>query len=238
MSVQGERSMDKDLHKGHRARMNEKYRLGGSDVCADHELLEMLLYYALPRVNTNERAIRLLRRFGSLKAVLSASPSELATVDGIGEKSACLIHLCGDIAFRAQTTTPQKSCRFQDLDAVGEYCVKRLGNLPRERVIVLLLNTNNELLACENISDGAVNMADVNIRQIIEYAILRRAAKIVLAHNHPDGDPEPSDSDASTTLLLHRACMPLDIELTEHILVANGRYHFIIKQMRAMKLPD
>lgn len=230
--------MDKDLHSGHRARMNEKYRLGGTDVCADHELLEMLLYYAIPRVNTNETAIRLLRRFGSLKALLFASPAELAAVEGIGEKSARLIHLCGDIAFRAQTTPSQKSCRFADLDAVGEYCVKKLGKLPRERVILLLLNTNNELIACENLGDGTVNIADVNIRQIMEYAILRRAAKIVLAHNHPDGDPEPSDSDASTTMLLHRACMPLDIELTEHILVANGSYHFIIKQMRAVKLPE
>ncbi len=72
----------------------------------------------------------------------------------------------------------------------------------------------------------------------MEYAILRKAAKIVLAHNHPNGDLTPSDSDVTTTLQLHRACLPLDIELVEHILVADGQYHFIIKQMREVRLPE
>lgn len=230
--------MDKELHEGHRARMAEKYRSGGSDVCADHELLEMLLYYSIPRVNTNETAIRLLRRFGSMSAVLSAPIRELTAVEGVGEKSARLIRLCGDVAMRADREGEKKRRRFTDLDEVGEYLVAALDGLSRERVLVLLLGDGNELLACENLGEGAVNTADVNIRQIMEYAILRKAAKIVLAHNHPNGDLTPSDSDVTTTLQLHRACMPLDIELVEHILVADGQYHFIIKQMREVRLPE
>lgn len=230
--------MDKELHEGHRKRMTDKYSTGGAEVCADHELLEMLLYYSIPRVNTNETAIRLLRRFGSMSALLAAPTVELTVVEGVGEKSARLIKLCGDLAARAEREGQKKRCRFADLDDIGEYLVAELDGLSRERVLVLLLNGSNELLACENLGDGAVNTADVNIRQIMEYAILRKAEKIVLAHNHPSGDLTPSDSDVTTTLMLHRACMPLDIELTEHILVANGQYHFIMKQMWEVKLPQ
>lgn len=229
--------MDKELHTGHRGRMAAKYRSGGADVMADHELLEMLLYYSIPRVNTNETAILLLRRFGSLNAILSAPLHELTAVEGVGEKSARLIRLCGDIALRAEREGNSTPRRFSDLDEIGEYLVTQLDPLPRERVLVLLLSSSNELLACENLGDGSVNTADVNIRQIIEYAILRKASQLVLAHNHPDGDLSPSDSDVTTTLQLHRACLPLDLELTEHILVAGGKYHFIMKQMREVKLP-
>lgn len=228
--------MDKELHSGHRARMAEKYKANGA-ACADHELLEMLLYYSIPRVNTNETAIRLLKRFGSFRAVLAAPIGELTAVDGVGEKSARLIRLCGDIAARAEREGQKTPRRFANLDEIGEYLVSRLNGLSRERILVLLLSGNNELLSCERLGDGTVNTADVNIRQIMEYAILRKAAKIVLAHNHPDGDLTPSDSDVTTTLQLHRACMSMEIELTEHILVADGKYHFIMKQMREVRYP-
>lgn len=230
--------MDKELHTGHRSRMTAKYRSGGADVMADHELLETLLYYSIPRVNTNETAIRLLRRFGSLSAVLSAPLHELTAVEGIGEKSAQLIRLCGDLSARAGRDGYRTPARFADLDEIGAYFVKELDGLPRERVMALLLNSNNEYLSCENLGDGAVNTVDVNIRQILEYAILRKATKIVLAHNHPNGDLSPSDSDITTTRQLHRACLPMEIELSEHILVADGKYHLIMKQMREVHLPQ
>lgn len=229
--------MDKDLHTGHRSRMAEKYRSGGSDVMADHELLEMLLYFSIPRVNTNETAILLLRRFGSLRAVLSASLPELTAVAGVGKNSAQLIRLCSDIAARADRPEKRPPARFADFDEIGEFMVRQLDGLPRERAVVLLLNSNNEYLSCEHLGDGAVNTVDLNIRQILEYAILLRATKIVLAHNHPDGDLTPSDSDVTTTRQLHRACLPMEIELAEHVLVANGKYLLIMKQMREVHLP-
>lgn len=230
--------MEKDLHQGHRSRMAEKYKSGGSEVCADHELLEMLLYYSIPRVNTNETAIRLLRRFGSMRAVLNAPLRELTAVEGVGEKSARLIRLCGDIAERSEREGQKTPRRFADLDEIGAYFTTVFNGLARERVMVLLLSDTNEFLACEHLGDGAVNTADVNIRQIMEYAILGKAAKIVLAHNHPSGDPTPSDSDVTTTLLLHRSCLSMEIELVEHILVADGHYYFIMKQMREVRLPS
>lgn len=230
--------MEKELHEGHRRRMTDKYKTGGADVCADHELLEMLLYYSIPRVNTNETAIRLLKTFGSMNGVLSAPPKELTAVKGVGERSAALIRLCADIASRAEREGRKNRQRFADLDQIGEYFVAQLNGLPRERVMVMMLTDLNELIACEKLGDGTVNTADVSIREIMESAILRKAAKLVLAHNHPSGDLTPSDSDVTTTLQLHRACLPLDIELVEHVLVANGEYRFIIKQMREVKLPE
>ncbi len=228
--------MEKELHKGHRRRMVSKYETGGADVCADHELLEMLLYYSIPRSNTNETAILLLKRFGSIQAVLDASIYELTAVPGIGEKSAHLIRLCGDLSARMKASEMPKLCRFANLSEIGEYLVGKLNGLRRERVMVVLLSTSNELLACETLGEGSVNTADVSIRQILEYAILRKASKLVLAHNHPDGDLTPSDSDVTVTLQLHRACMSMDLELCEHVLVAAGEYRLIMKQMRETRL--
>ena len=217
--------------------MREKFRAGGGEALADHEVLEMLLFYSIPRVNTNETAHRLLDRFGSMAGLMNAKRHELLTVQGIGEQSADLILLMSEYYHRTALETDKVPTSFKDLDEVGRYVVRLLDGLSRERVIVLLLTTDYRLIATHQISEGSVNCANVDIRQIMEYAILAKAANIVLAHNHPDPILEPSKEDESISISLMHAAATLGLNLWEHVLVADGKYLLILREMLKNSAP-
>lgn len=216
-------------------RMHEKFRQGGGEALADHEILEMLLFYSIPRVNTNEIAHRLIQRFGSLSGVLGAKRHELITVDGVGARSADLIGLVAELYRRTEAESTKASCYLRDLDEVGRYVVKQLDGLPRERVLLLLLTADFRLIATHQISEGGVNESSVDVRQIMEYAILAKASHIVLAHNHPDSMLIPSAEDESISISLMHAATVLGINLWEHVLVSDGKYLFILREMLAHK---
>ena len=211
--------------------MREKLRSGGGEALADHEILEMLLFYSIPRVNTNETAHRLIERFGGMAGVLNAKRHELVTVPGIGEQSADLILLMAEYCNRVDSENDKTPRVFKDLDEVGRYVVKLLDGLSRERVIVLLLTADYRLIATHQISEGSVNCSDVNVRQIMEYAILAKASHIVLAHNHPDPILEPSQEDISASISLMHAASLMGINLWDHVLVADGKYVLILQEM-------
>ena len=215
--------------------MREKIRHGGVEALADHEIVEMLLFYSIPRVNTNEIAHRLIHRFGGLSGVLSAKRHELTAVSGIGEQSADLIALIGELYRRAERERDKAPPRFHDLDEMGQYLVRQLDGLPRERVLVLLLTADNRLIATHQIDEGSVNESNVDIRQILEYAILAKASNIVLAHNHPDPMLKASPADESVSISLMHAASVLNINLWEHILVSDGQYLCILREMLSQK---
>lgn len=217
--------------------MREKLRAGGGEALADHELLEMLLFYSIPRVNTNETAHRLLDRFGGMSGLMNAKRYELLTVPGIGEQSADLILLMSEFYRRTASESDKVPTVFKDLDDVGRYVVRLLDGLSRERVIVLLLSTDYRLIATHQISEGSVNCAKVDIRQIMEYAILAKAANIVLAHNHPDPILEPSKEDESISISLMHAASTMGINLWDHVLVADGKYLLILREMLKNSAP-
>ena len=217
--------------------MREKLRAGGGEALADHELLEMLLFYSIPRVNTNETAHRLLDRFGGMSGLMNAKRYELLTVPGIGEQSADLILLMSEFYRRTASESDKVPTVFKDLDDVGRYVVRLLDGLSRERVIVLLLSTDYRLIATHQISEGSVNCAKVDIRQIMEYAILAKAANIVLAHNHPDPILEPSKEDESVSISLMHAASTMGINLWDHVLVADGKYLLILREMLKNSAP-
>lgn len=226
---------EKRIHDGHRDRMREKFRQGGGEALADHEILEMLLFYSIPRINTNETAHRLIDRFGSLAGVLSAKRHELTAVSGIGEQSADLIGLIGELYLRIDRENDKTPRQFKDLDDVGRYLVKQLDGLPRERVLVLLLTADYRLIATHQISEGGVNESNVDNRQILEYAILAKASHIVLAHNHPNPMLKASQEDESVSLSLMHAASMLNINLWEHILVSDRQYLCILREMLSQK---
>ena len=213
--------------------MREKLRAGGGEALADHEILEMLLFYSIPRVNTNETAHRLIGRFGSMSGVLAAKRHELLTVQGIGEQSADLILLMSEFFHRVDSEADKIPRIFQNIDEVAQYVVKELDGLARERVIVLLFTADYRLIATHQISEGSVNTSRVDIRQIMEYAILAKASHIVLAHNHPDPVLIPSQEDVSASISLMHAASTMSINLWEHILVSDGKYLLIMKEMLA-----
>ena len=186
------------LHDGHRQRAKERYGLVGADALADHELLELALFYAIPRQDTNETAHRLLKRFRSLQGVLQASPEELEQVEGVGKNAALLLHLMADISQRARITSlPEKI--LNSPDRTGAYFMELLTGQKRELLYQVCLDGKGKLLTCRCIAKGTVSASAVHVRQVVENALYAGASTIILAHNHPSGVALPSDADVLVT---------------------------------------
>ena len=209
------------VHQGHRARQRKKLLENGPRAFADHELLEMLLYYAIPRRDTNELAHRLLERFGSLQGVFSA-PEELSTVEGVGENAAVLLSLVPQIWQRSLQGAPERI--LNSVDKCGEYFAELLSGSRREMLWQVCLDGKGKVLSSRCLAEGDVSMAAVSVRQVVEYALRAGAVAVVLAHNHPSGVALPSQEDCATTRLIRDALRTMNIQLVDHIIVADGDY--------------
>ncbi len=212
------------IHDGHRARKKEQFRVHGLDAFADHEVLELLLFYAIPRVDTNRIAHLLLDRFGSLDGVLSAPPEDLETVEGVGENAATLLSLILPLVRRSRTTASKTPVIIGTTRAAGEYFVDFFFGMREERLYEACLDAKGKLLRCAKVADGSVDAVSVNIRVIVENALKCGASAVVLSHNHPSGVALPSPDDNATTLAVYDALRTVDIKLLDHIIVADGDF--------------
>lgn len=210
------------VHQGHRARQRKKLLENGPRAFADHELLEMLLYYAIPRRDTNELAHRLLERFGSLQGVFSAPVEELSTVEGVGENAAVLLNLVPQIWQRSLQGAPERI--LNSVDKCGEYFAELLSGSRREMLWQVCLDGKGKVLSSRCLAEGDVSMAAVSVRQVVEYALRAGAVAVVLAHNHPSGVALPSQEDCATTRLIRDALRTMNIQLVDHIIVADRDY--------------
>ena len=210
------------IHEGHRARMKKKLLENGERSLADHELLEVLLYYAIPRRDTNELAHRLLKQFGSLRGVLSAPVQELACVSGVGQQAALLMGMVTMLCRRAAQR--EKEQILNSVDACGAYFTELLGSSRREMLWQVCLDGKGKVLSSRCLAEGDVSMAAVSVRQVVEYALRAGAVGVVLAHNHPSGVALPSQEDIATTRLIRDALRTMNIQLVDHIVVADGDY--------------
>ena len=211
------------LHDGHLQRAKDRYRQLGADALADHELLELALFYAIPRQDTNETAHRLLKRFRSLQVVLQATQEELEQVEGVGKNAALLLCLIGDIGRRARVTSlPEKI--LNSPDRTGAYFMELLTGQKRELLYQVCLDGKGKLLTCRCIGKGTVSASPVHVRQVVENALYAGASTIILAHNHPSGVALPSPADMEATTQVRDALKRLDIRLIDHIIVADGDY--------------
>ena len=217
----GAGTMD-DIHEGHRARMKKKLLENGERSLADHELLEVLLYYAIPRRDTNELAHRLLKQFGSLRGVLSAPVQELACVSGVGQQAALLLGMVQMLCRRAAQR--EKEQILNSVDACGAYFTELLGSSRREMLWQVCLDGKGKVLSSRCLAEGDVSMAAVSVRQVVEYALRAGAVGVVLAHNHPSGVALPSQEDIATTRLIRDALRTMNIQLVDHVVVADGDY--------------
>lgn len=211
-------------HDGHRDRLRQKFLTHGLDVLQDHEVLELLLFYALPRKDTNDLARRLLRHFGSIAAVLEAPLSELKAVGGIGENAAVLLHLITPMARRYLLSRNEKGVCLSTTQACGEYLLPYFFGATEELVYILCLDAKCKVLACRLLHKGSVNSAAVSLRKAAEIAIGCSATSVVLAHNHPSGLALPSKADKDTTMLMKSTLEPLEIMLIDHIIVAENDF--------------
>lgn len=211
------------LHDGHRARKREQFRRSGLDSFSDHEVLELLLYYAIPRRDTNDAAHRLLEKFGSLQGVFTAPAEELVRVEGVGEGAAVFLTLLGAAQKRTMQSTGTERI-LNSTDKCGRFFLELLANERQEYLYQVCLDRKGKLLSCKKLSQGNTDCAALSIRQVVENALLSGATSVVLAHNHPSGVALPSDSDRAVTLWVQEALKPLDICLLDHIIVADGDY--------------
>lgn len=214
------------LHDGHRERMRERFKQTGFNGMQEHEMLEMLLYYSVPRMNTNEFAHELIARFGTLANVFEADYDELQKVKGIGENSAFLIKMMLPL-FNAYSKSPdrKKTIKFNGSNAVGEYLVKYYSCITNELVVVLCVDPAGKLLTVEKISEGDAASCYVNLRKIVETVVRNpQTANVIIAHNHPKGMPLPSREDINATSEIIKMLQNMNIRLADHIIVADGTF--------------
>lgn len=214
----------RSIHKGHRERLKARFLEEGLDNFTDIQVLELLLFYAIPQKDTNPIAHNLLDHFGSLSRVLEAEVEELKKVPGISDHSATLLALVTQLARYYQVDCAQRVEVLSSLDACGAYLVPRFFGRTQETVFLLCLDAKCKVLCCKEVGEGSVNSASISIRKIVETALTSNATTVVLAHNHPSGVAVPSKEDILTTRRIYAALNAVEVLLVDHIVVAEGDY--------------
>ena len=215
---------EKNMHKEHRKRVKERFCVEGLDNFSDFQVLEMLLFYAVPRVDTNPLAHRLISHFGSLSQVLEAPVAELQKVEGVGEHAAILISLSAQLSRYYQVSRHGKSVILDTTEKYGQYLISQFQNRRNETVFLLCLDAKCKLLCCREIGEGSVNSAAIPVRRIVETALSVNATSVVLAHNHPSGIAVPSAEDVYTTRRVAAALAAVEVVLVDHIVVADDDF--------------
>ena len=213
-----------NVHEGHRERKKRQFRENGLDAFQEHEVLELLLYYAIPRRDTNPIAHALLKRFGSLDAVFAAPEEELMRVDGIGENAAALIRLILPLYRRIRISSLAEDVILNSTEKAGAFFVDRLAGERTEIMYQACLDAKGKLLNVQKLSSGDVDFVYADIRSIVQNALLCRASAVVLAHNHPSGMALPSESDNTVTLQIHQVLQSVGVTLFDHIIVADDDF--------------
>ena len=209
---------------GHRQRVKDKYRLAGLEGWHDYEILELLLFYAIPRKDTKPAAKRLIERFGSFSSVLDATPQELRTVKGISEHTALFIKIVKDAAKSYAKGRMDGKDIVQSPEAAVAYLKAALKGAPDEEFHALFLNAGNRVLSTEVIQTGTVTRSAVFPRKIVERALHHRATGIIIAHNHPGGVLRPSEDDKRATAAIANALSTVEVSLLDHIIITSAGY--------------
>ena len=212
------------MHENHRDRVKKRFLSSGLDDFAPHNVLELLLFYAIPQKDTNEIAHLLIDRFGSLDRVFDASVEELKEIRGISDHSATLIKLIPALARRYAIEKNKEGHVFDNLDSMGQYFVSQYIGVTVETVLLLLLDNKYNAIDCVKLHEGSVNSCEITVRKLAELAFKNNASMVVLAHNHPSGLAIPSSADLYTTRQLGTALNLLGIKLISHIVVAGKDY--------------
>ncbi|MHA6317135.1 RadC family protein [Altererythrobacter sp. CAU 1778] len=208
-----------DDRSGHRARLRERLLTGGAEALADYEVLEFLLFAARSRGDTKPTAKALLKRFGSLAAVLNAEPGALQKVEGMGESSAAALKIVALAARRMARSEVQQQPVLGSWQALLDYLAIDMAHLTVERVRVLYLDTRNRLIQDHHVGDGSIDEAAIHPREVIRRGLDLGATALILVHNHPSGNPEPSRADIQITNRIAEAGRLLGITVHDHVIV-------------------
>lgn len=218
-------------HAEHRKRIRERYLESLGDGFAEHELLELLLFYAIPRSNTNGIAHALIERFGSINGVAEASIDELKLIDGIGDNTAILINLTMAIAKNYAENCHKERVKIRNIEDLLSYANNHTFGAVKELVYGIFMDDNMNVIGMNLISAGTINESRPMIRTIIEHCVLKRATAMALIHNHPNGGVEPSQKDIDFTVLLQRELDIIGVAFVEHIVVDGKEYCPILRSI-------
>ncbi|MDE0335118.1 MAG: DNA repair protein RadC [Defluviicoccus sp.] len=221
-------------HLGHRARLRERFLDRGADALADYEMIELLLFQALPRRDTKPVAKALIERFGSYAGVLRAAPAELGEVDGMGKAAVAAIRVVAEAATRLAREEALGAEVLGSWDRLVAYLRIRLAHEKTECFRLLFLDAKNRLIADEEMHRGTVNHTPVYPREVMKRALELTASAVIMVHNHPSGDPSPSKADIDMTREIRDVGKSLGIVLHDHVIVARGGH----SSLRAMGLLD
>ncbi len=212
------------MHEGHRERMRKKLISNGIASLSPHEVLEVILYYSIPRGNTNPIAHELINAFGSLSNVFDADINDLMAIKGVGESSAVLIKTIGSLSDFCQSLRWKEHPTLSNATETGAYIMDMIGNRNEEYFFLLSQDIGGKVISFNEIERGSVSGSNVDVRKVIECAIRCRASSVTLAHNHPSGRLIPSSSDIEITKTLQKAFDAVGISVTDHFIVGGGGF--------------
>ena len=210
-------------HAGHRERLRRRFEQEGLNGFAPHEALELLLTYALPRVDTNGLAHALIRRFGSLGAVLEASPADLTQVEGIGSRAAALIALMLPLLRMYEQEKLKPRISIGNYGTLTAYCRTLFLGAGVEQFYVLCIDAKLNLISASRLSQGTPSEVSVQPRQVVQELIRHNAIGAVICHNHPSGSVDPSYEDVRLTLDLKHILESMNIRLYDHIVISGNQ---------------
>lgn len=209
--------------RDHRKRLRDRFLAGGPAALPDYEMLELVLFRAIPRRDVKPLARALLDRFGDFNGVLSAPPDQLDTLDGVGEAVICELKVVEAAAHRLSQSRIRQKQVLSSWDALLDYCRATMAHRPTEQFRVFYLDRKNTLIADEEQAEGTVDHVPVYPREIVKRALLLNASALILVHNHPSGDPTPSEADIAMTRQVTRAAEALNIVLHDHVIIGKSQ---------------
>ena len=212
------------IHDGHRQRLKARFLQDGLDGFTEIQILELMLFYAIPQKDTNPVAHALLDRFGSLSKVLDAPYSKLVEVDGIKANAATFLKLMKEVGRCYELSQSREEVFLPTIEDCGRYLKPFFKGRKNEVVYLLSLDAKLKVLSCRQVGEGSINYASVPIRRVVEMALEDGASSVMLAHNHPSGFAVPSADDIQTTRRLAAALSAVEIGFIDHIVVADDDY--------------
>lgn len=226
MIMDNKDNKEKNPHAGHRERLRKRFLASGLEGFSDHEVLELLLCYAIPRRDVNDMAHELIDRFGSLAGVLDAPANEIMSVAGIGEQAAVLIKLIPQMTRKYQLSGIRGSGKpvLDNVEKAGEFVIPHFQSMTEETAYMLCLDKRCRLICLLTIGGGDEFKAIASARNLVELAVSHKADSVLLAHNHPGGVPVPSVEDVAATRRIGEALRAVGVALTDHLIVVGNEF--------------
>ncbi|GHU53334.1 UPF0758 protein [Clostridia bacterium] len=222
-----------DIHANHRQRMRKRYlENGGFSGFNDHQILEFLLFFSVPRRDTNELAHRMIAEFGTIGNLISANPRDIVKRCGVGDASAILVSMIPELARLNSKWLFGDKPSLETSNKLGAFALSLLKGFTNERFYCICLDSKRRLITQQMISEGGITQADVCMRDIADCAMRFNATSIVLSHNHPSTDLLPSSADIATTFAIKSTMSDLNIAVIDHIIVGGEHYYSFAEHNR------